>query len=145
MKTVVLSDRCSLIFKEIKTHIFHVSRRQSACIRRVQEITANRENQVQTQHRVLLKDDFLWLTATKERRGGERRETTIERDREGGGALARWKDNSISFPSSDMGDTVRTGLLHPKQNRTGFGCLYVYVSRVQEKYHAPLKSRCRVC
>lgn len=93
---------------------------------------------MQTRDRVSLKDDFLWLAGTKERCGGERREaTTIERDREGGGALARWKDNSISFPTSEMGDTVRTGL---PQNRTGFECLYVYVSRAQEKYNAPLKS-----
>lgn len=54
------------------------------------------------------------------RREGERRETSmIDRDREGGGPLVRWKDNSISSPSSEMGDTVRTGLPHP--NRAGQG------------------------
>lgn len=49
-----------------------------------------------------------------------------------GSECVRWKDNSISPPSSEMGDTARTGLPHPKQNRTEFDCLYVNVSGVQE-------------
>lgn len=42
---------------------------------------------------------------------------------EGGGVSVRWKGNSISSPSSEMGDTVKTRLPHPKQNRTRSECI----------------------
>lgn len=61
----------------------------------------------------------------------------MEESDETEGALVRWRDNSICSPSSEMGgwgggDTVGSGLSHPKQNRTGFECLNVNGSGIQE-------------
>lgn len=53
-----------------------------------------------------------------------------------------WKDNSISSPSSEMGDTVRTGLPHSQREQDGFECLDVNASGLQEARNASLESRC---
>lgn len=87
-----------------------------------------------------MKDDFFVAQEQKgEMLRREIRNKKTERDREEGGVLVRWKENSISSPSSEMGDTVRTGLLHPKYNRTRFECLYDAGSI---HHNAPLQPRC---
>lgn len=134
MQTVLYSRRCRLIFRAV----FHIARCQTVCTRCMQEITVSDNMSTEsanTTQGFYWRMIFLWLTGTKERCGGERRETTTaERDGEGREGERWWDGKTIKFPLRHQRWAIRSELDYLTLNRTGqgFKCLHAYVSAEQE-------------